>query len=50
MATLDEQDTQTSMPTTDADTEAPTSTPGFGVVVGLTALLAAALLAIHYES
>jgi PGF-CTERM protein len=28
----------------------PTSTPGFGVVVALTALLAAALLAIRRES
>jgi len=44
-ATPDEQDTQTAMPATDAGTETPTSTPGFGVAVALTALLAAALLA-----
>lgn len=48
--TPDEQDTRTPTPTTDANTETPTSTPGFGVVVALTALLAAALLAIRCES
>ncbi|MFA1612286.1 DUF7827 domain-containing protein [Halobellus rubicundus] len=38
-------DTQTSAPAT----ETPTSTPGFGVVVALTALVAAALLAIRRD-
>jgi len=50
-ATPDEQDTETSMPTdTEAPTSTPTSTPGFGVVVALTALLAAALLAVRREN
>ncbi|MGQ4554881.1 DUF7827 domain-containing protein [Halobellus sp. GM3] len=43
-----EPDTDTPEPDTDTpepETETPTSTPGFGVVVALTALLAAALLA-----
>ncbi|MGQ4554882.1 BGTF surface domain-containing protein [Halobellus sp. GM3] len=48
-----EPDTATeSEPGTDtdgADTETPTSTPGFGVVVALTALLAAALLAVRTQ-
>jgi PGF-CTERM protein len=47
-----EPDTDTPMPDTDTpepDTETPTSTPGFGVVVALTALLAAALLAIRRD-
>jgi PGF-CTERM protein len=48
-ATPDEQDTQTSM-ATDTATSTPTSTPGFGVIVALTALLAAALLAVRRES
>ena len=46
-ATPDGEDTETSMPGTDASTSTPTSTPGFGVVVALTALLAAALLAVR---
>jgi len=45
-----EPDTDTAMPDTDTPTSTPTSTPGFGVVVALTALLAAALLAIRRES
>jgi len=47
-----EPDTDTPEPDTDTpepDTETPTSTPGFGVVVALTALLAAALLAIRRD-
>ncbi|SMP17931.1 PGF-CTERM protein [Halobellus salinus] len=47
-ATPDEQDTQTSM-STEEPTSTPTSTPGFGVIVALTALLAAALLAIRRD-
>jgi PGF-CTERM protein len=35
------------MPDTDTATSTPTSTPGFGVIVALTALLAAALLAVR---
>ncbi|WP_311172540.1 BGTF surface domain-containing protein [Halobellus ordinarius] len=47
-----EPDTDTPEPDTDTpepDTETPTSTPGFGVVVALTALIAAALLAIRRD-
>ncbi|MBB6644708.1 DUF7827 domain-containing protein [Halobellus ruber] len=44
-----EPDTDTPMPDTDTPTSTPTSTPGFGVVVALTALLAAALLAIRRD-
>jgi surface glycoprotein (TIGR04207 family)/PGF-CTERM protein len=46
-----EPDTETATPEpeTDTPTSTPTSTPGFGVVVALTALLAAALLAIRRE-
>jgi PGF-CTERM protein len=42
-----EPDTDTAMPDTDTATSTPTSTPGFGVIVALTALLAAALLAVR---
>jgi PGF-CTERM protein/surface glycoprotein (TIGR04207 family) len=42
-------DTATPEPDTDTPTSTPTSTPGFGVIVALTALLAAALLAIRRE-
>ena len=49
-ATPDEQDTDTAMPDTDTPTSTPTSTPGFGVIVALTALLAAALLVVRRES
>jgi surface glycoprotein (TIGR04207 family)/PGF-CTERM protein len=42
-----EPDTATPEPDTDTPTSTPTSTPGFGVVVALTALLAAALLAVR---
>ena len=42
-------DTATPMPDTDTPTSTPTSTPGFGVVVALTALLAAALLAVRRD-
>ena len=42
-----EPDTDTAMPDTDTPTSTPTSTPGFGIVVALTALLAAALLAVR---
>jgi PGF-CTERM protein/surface glycoprotein (TIGR04207 family) len=45
-----EPDTATPEPDTATPTSTPTSTPGFGVVVALTALLAAALLAIRRES
>ncbi|MFC6875061.1 DUF7827 domain-containing protein [Halobellus marinus] len=50
-----EPDTTTAEPepdtdTPEPDTETPTSTPGFGVFVALTALLAAALLAIRREN
>ena len=48
-ATPDEQDTDTAMPDTDTPTSTPTSTPGFGVIVALTALLAAALLAVRRD-
>jgi surface glycoprotein (TIGR04207 family)/PGF-CTERM protein len=44
-----EPDTDTPEPDTDTPTSTPTSTPGFGVVVALTALLAAALLAVRRE-
>jgi PGF-CTERM protein len=44
-----EPDTDTAMPDTDTPTSTPTSTPGFGVVVALTALLAAALLAVRRD-
>jgi PGF-CTERM protein/surface glycoprotein (TIGR04207 family) len=45
-------DTTTEAPGTTAEpgTETPTSTPGFGVVVALTALIAAALLALRREN
>ena len=43
-------DTATPEPDTDTPTSTPTSTPGFGVVVALTALLAAALLAVRREN
>ncbi|WP_256421583.1 BGTF surface domain-containing protein [Halobellus rarus] len=45
----DAPDTETDAPDTDTATEEPTSTstPGFGVVVALTALIAAALLAVR---
>jgi surface glycoprotein (TIGR04207 family)/PGF-CTERM protein len=45
-----EPDTATPEPDTDTPTSTPTSTPGFGVIVALTALLAAALLAVRRES
>ena len=44
-----EPDTATPEPETEEPTSTPTSTPGFGVVVALTALLAAALLAIRRD-
>jgi PGF-CTERM protein len=44
-----EPDTATPEPDTDTPTSTPTSTPGFGVVVALTALLAAALLAVRRD-
>jgi PGF-CTERM protein len=37
------------MPDTDTPTATPTSAPGFGVIVALTALLAAALLAVRRD-
>ncbi|MFA1612288.1 DUF7827 domain-containing protein [Halobellus rubicundus] len=43
-------DTATPEPDTDTPTSTPTSTPGFGVVVALTALIAAALLAVRREN
>jgi PGF-CTERM protein/surface glycoprotein (TIGR04207 family) len=43
-------DTTTSEPATDTATSTPTSTPGFGVIVALTALLAAALLAVRRDN
>ncbi|GGJ02013.1 hypothetical protein GCM10008995_09760 [Halobellus salinus] len=49
-ATPEPTDTATAEPTeepTDEPTSTPTSTPGFGIVVALTALLAAALLAVR---
>jgi surface glycoprotein (TIGR04207 family)/PGF-CTERM protein len=45
-----EPDTDTAMPDTDTATSTPTSTPGFGVIVALTALLAAALLAVRRDN
>jgi PGF-CTERM protein/surface glycoprotein (TIGR04207 family) len=44
-----EPDTATPEPETEEPTSTPTSTPGFGVVVALTALLAAALLAVRRD-
>ncbi|MBB6645029.1 DUF7827 domain-containing protein [Halobellus ruber] len=44
-----EPDTDTPMPDTDTPTSTPTSTPGFGVIVALTALLAAALLTVRRD-
>ena len=43
-------DTATPEPDTDTPTSTPTSTPGFGVIVALTALLAAALLAVRRDN
>ena len=43
-------DTATPDPDTDTPTSTPTSTPGFGVIVALTALLAAALLAVRRDN
>jgi PGF-CTERM protein len=45
-----EPDTATPEPDTDTPTSTPTSTPGFGVIVALTALLAAALLAVRRDN
>jgi PGF-CTERM protein len=45
-----DDDTATPEPDTDTPTESNTGTPGFGVVVALTALIAAALLAVRRDN